>query len=281
MRRRTRRNAPLSAAEVSALKSILGSHGQACNPRRGRRGRRVRRYGKAKRVIRRHRRAANLRPHRLFAEEWSKIRTIRAAHTARRRAAMAALNSGAAAEAGASKTNPPSLLRRWVTDAEWRMTKHGRAAASVPVNIGDSVLGSHYRANPKRIVRRGGRRYAIITNKRGRKVAQFKIGRTRRHRVPSQLRRFLFKAGTARTARMQVKARRGWRAWRLRQLAKHRRAGKAKRHVRKARRVVRRHVRRAHKARRHVRRSHKRYVFTRARRLALKKAQRASRRARR
>lgn len=40
MARRTRSNAPLTAAEVMALKSVLGSHGFSCNPPRRTRGRR-------------------------------------------------------------------------------------------------------------------------------------------------------------------------------------------------------------------------------------------------
>lgn len=134
-----RRNAPLTAAQRKALMAILRAHKNP--PKR-------RRLGKAKRVIRRKRRAANLRPHRLLGAEWRKIRTIRTSHAQRRKAAQAALTSGAPA-AAAAKANPPKTITRWVTDAEWLMVKRGRKAAEVPVNIGDQILGGHYK-NPFR-----------------------------------------------------------------------------------------------------------------------------------
>lgn len=208
-----RRNAPLSAAEKKALLKILFKH----NPPRRRR-----RFGKSRagRVIRRKRRAATMRPHRLFPEEWAKLRSIRKAHTERRRAALAQLSSGNVA--AAAVTNPPHLVRRWTTDAEWAVVKRGRKAADVPVNIGDQILGSHYKVNPKRVIRRGKRRYVIITNRRGRKVASFRIKRSRKGKLPKRLKRFQFKAGSARLTKMLRKARKAWRVWRRRQLAKRR-----------------------------------------------------------
>lgn len=208
-----RRNAPLSKAEKKALMAILFKH----NPPRRRRS-----YGKSRagRVIRRKRRAATMRPHRLFPEEWSKIRSLRKAHTERRRAAMAQLSSGNVA--AAAVTNPPHLVRRWVTDAEWSLVKRGRKAADVPVNIGDQILGSHYKVNPARRFRRGSKTFIKITNKRGRKVAQFRIKRHRKGKLPKRLKRFQFKAGSPRLRRMLVKARKAWRVWRRRQLAKRR-----------------------------------------------------------
>ena len=140
--------------------------------------------------------------------------------------------------------------------------------------------------NPRRIVRRGGKRFVVITSKTGRKVASFRVkSRSTKHRTPSRLKKYLFKAGSAHQKRCAAKARKAWRAWRLRQLAKRR---GAKRTVRRARRVIRRtHKRHARRTvrrvirRTHKRRGHKRFVFTAARRRALKKAQRASRKARR
>lgn len=242
------RNAPLSKTEKAALMRILFKH----NPPRRRR-----RFGKSRagRVIRRRRRAATMRPHRLFPEEWSKLRAIRKAHTERKRAAMAQLASGNVA--AAAVTNPPHLVRRWTTDAEWAVVKRGRKAADVPVNIGDQILGSHYKANPARTIRRGKRRYLVITNRSGRKVASFRIKRSRKGRVPARLRRFLFKRGSPRLAKMLRKARAGWRRWRQKQLAK-------RRGSRKVRRVVRR-------------RKVRKFVFTAARRRALAKARRARR----
>lgn len=207
------RNAPLSKAEKKALMAILFKH----NPPRRRR-----RFGKSRagRVIRRRRRAATMRPHRLLPAEWQKLRTLRKAHAERRRAAMAQLSSGAVA--AAAVTNPPKLLRRWTTDAEWSVIKRGRQAADVPVNLGDQILGSHYKANPKRILRRGKRRYVVITNRRGRKVASFRIKRSRKGKLPKRLKQFQFKAGSARLTKMLRKARKAWRVWRRRQLAKRR-----------------------------------------------------------
>lgn len=245
------RNAPLSKTEKAALMRILFKH----NPPRRRR-----RFGKSRagRVIRRKRRAATMRPHRLFPEEWAKLRSIRKAHTERKRAAMAQLASGTAAEAGAAKTNPPALLRRWTTNAEWSLIARGRKAADIPVNIGDKYLGGHYATNPARTIRRGKRRYLVITNRSGRKVASFRIKRSRKGRVPTRLRRFLFKRGSPRLAKMLRKARAGWRRWRQKQLAK-RRSGRKVRVVRRRARKVRR------------------FVFTAARRRALAKARRARR----
>lgn len=277
---RSRRNAPLTPTEVSALKSILGSHGVASNPRR-RKARKVRRVVRRRKLSKAARRLIALR----------NLRKARRARPAYRRSVRSrrALKRWASGQIGKHQTGSRgyAIIRSFRVRARkgrkiklpglaWSGRK-GTVKFSADHHDPDHYAGSYEEfpvkfTNPKRIVRRGGKRYVVITNKRGRKVASFKIkARSSKKRTPSRLKKFLFKAGSARQKRCMAKARKAWRAWRLRQLAKRR---GAKRTVRKARRVIRR-------GRRVVRRSHKRFVFTKARRAALKKAQRASRRSRR
>lgn len=292
MRRRTRRNAPLSAAEVSALKSILGSHGSACNPKRKmrkvRRGRKVaRRTRKLSKAVRRLISLRNLRKAR---RALPRNRRLARSRKALKRWASGQIGKHQTGTRGYAMIRSFSVRRRAgrkikLPGLKWSGRK-GTVKFSADHHDPDHYAGSYEEfpvkfTNPRRVIRKGGKRFVVITNKRGRKVASFKIkARTTKKRVPSRLKKFLFKAGSARLKRCLVKARKGWRAWRLRQLAKKRHAAKrpVRRHARKSRRVVRRTHK---KARRSVRRGHKRYVFTRARRAALKKAQRASRRSRR
>jgi hypothetical protein len=289
---RSRRNAPLTATEVSALKSILGSHGMACNPRR-RKARKTRRVIRRRKLSKAARRLISLR----------NLRKARRAHPRYRRSVRSrrALKRWASGQIGKHQTGSRgyAIVRSFrvrskpgrrikLPGLKWSGRK-GTVKFSADHHDPDHYAGSYEEfpvkfTNPRRTIRRGGKRYVVITNKRGRKVASFKIkARTTKKRVPSRLKKFLFKAGSARLSRCLVKARKGWRAWRLRQLAKKRHAAKPRR----ARRVVRRGrrtVRAAHRRYKRVMRKlglRRKYVFTRARRLALKKAQRASRRSRR
>lgn len=300
MRRRTRRNAPLTATEVSALKSILGSHGTACNPKR-----KTRKVRRTRKVSRRTRKLSKAARRLISLRNLRKARRALPRHKTARRSRKA-LKRWASGQIGKHQTGTRgyAMVRSFRVRAragrkiklpglKWSGRK-GTVKFSADHHDPDHYAGSYEEfpvkfTNPRRVIRKGGKRYVVITNKRGRKVASFKIkARTTKKRVPSRLKKFLFKAGSARLSRCLVKARKGWRAWRLRQLAKKRHAAKrpVRRHARKARRVVRRAhkrvSRRTHKkARRVVRRGHKKFVFTKARRAALKKAQRASRRSRR
>jgi hypothetical protein len=293
-RRHLRRNAPLTASESAALRSILGSHGAACNPRRR----------KARKVIKHKRKLSKAARRRIAMRNLRKARRARPTY---RRAARSrkALTRWAKGQVGKHQTGTRgyAIIRGFkvrrkagrkikLPGLKWS-GRRGTVKFSADHHDPDHYAGSYEEfpvkfTNPRRVIRKGGKRFVVITSKTGRKVASFRVkSRSAKHRTPSRLKKFLFKAGSAHQKRCAAKARKAWRAWRLRQLAKRR---GAKRHVRKARRVVRRVVRRTHKravrrtvrrVRTHKRRGHKRFVFTAARRRALKKAQRASRKARR
>jgi hypothetical protein len=292
--RRTRRNAPLSATEVSALKSILGAHGAKCNPRRKTRAaRRTRKARKTRKLSKAARRLISLRNLRKARRALPRNKSARRSRKALTRWASGQIGKHQTGARGYAMVRSFRVRTRRgrkikLPGLKWSGRK-GTVKFSADHHDPDHYAGSYEEfpvkfTNPRRITRKGGKRVLTITTKSGRKVASFKLkARSSKKRTPSRLKKFLFKAGSARLKRCLVKARKGWRAWRLRQLAKRR---GAKRHVRRARRVVRRThkrvVRRTHKkARRTVRRGHKKFVFTRARRAALKKAQRASRRSRR
>lgn len=281
-RRRYRRNAPLTADEIAALKSVLGSHGAPCsNPRR-----RVRRGRKLSKLARRRIALRNLRTARRPRKVVRRSLRSRRSLTRWAKSQVGKHQTGARGYAivRSFRVRPSKGRRIKLPGLRWS-GKKGTVKFSASHHDPDYYGGSLEEfpvkfTNPRRVLTRGGKRFVRITTKRGKKVAEFRIKRTRKGRVPARLRKFLFKAGSARTKRMLAKARKGYRAWRLRQLAKRRAAKRpVRRHARRGRRVVRRVVRRTvRKAKRHSRR---RYVFTRARRLALKKAQRASRRSRR
>jgi hypothetical protein len=291
MARRHRRNAPLTATERSALESILFSH--KSNPRR----RHVRRAKRAKRKLTKAQRRLislrNLRKARR-ARKGIKFRSVRSHR---------ALKRWAGGQIGKHTTGP----RGYVVVRKFGIRRHRGKKVKLPGlawsgrkgtvafrgdhHDPDFYAGSYEEfpvmfTNPKSTFTRRGKRYVRITNRKGRKVAEFRIKRHAKRRVPARLRKYLFKAGSARLKHALIKARRGWRAWRLRQLAKRRAAKRPVRRVRKARRTVRRArlvVRRVRRARRHVRRARrvihrrKRFVFTAARRRALAKARRARR----
>jgi hypothetical protein len=327
---RHRRNAPLSRAEVSALKSILFSHGKRCNPgrkrvRRAKRSRsralivyspraliRARKARKVRRhVAKRARRAVRRRVARRTVRRVIRHRAVRRVRRVSRRRAglvlrvsakrgayryyakltppeadgiriarhqrISVLNAIRKAKrtprtafdylpAAYQRINPAQRIGMWLNASEVAGVKAARSArmravAGARFRRSPNALESHDTSygesysmdNPRTIIRRGKRRFVRITTKRGKKVAEFRIKRTRKGRVPARLRKFLFKAGTKRTKLALRKARKGWLAWRRKQLAKKARAARAHRKVRRARRVVRRTHKRT--ARRTVRRS--------------------------
>jgi hypothetical protein len=232
MARHRRRNAPLTPAQASALREVLAAHS---NPKRRRKVSRAkvsrRRRTSGRRVIKRRTRAGTLHPHRIYAAEWARIKTFRAKHAERRKAAAAALSSGKVAQSVADsilgnhyKVNPPGLFTRYLTNAEWLLVKRGRKAADVPVNVGDAILGNHYKVNPRR------RNPIVRFKSRGKKLT-IKVKSRRKKPTPKHLRKFLFKRGSPKLASALRKARVGYRKWKAAQRAKARKASPKRRKV--------------------------------------------------
>lgn len=217
-----RRNAPLSKAEKSALMRILFKH----NPAKRRKAKKRKLSKKALRALR----LRNLRKARLVRRR-GKTRSLRS-YRALKRWASGQIGKHQTGQRGYVIVNRFGVRRRKgkkvkLPGLAWS-GKKGTVAFRGKHHDPDFYGGSYEEfdtmfTNPKRIIRRRGKRYVVIANKRGRKVASFRIkGRRTRgskkqlrawKRGAARLRKYHFKRGSRKLAAALRKARVMWRKW--------------------------------------------------------------------